>query len=142
MALLTYNPRVENSLDNLFKKVLNDFSEGVIDSKPDSFSPRTDIYETEQKFVMELSVPGMKKEDFKIDIDNDVLIISGERKLEELEGVKYHRRETLSGSFKKSYKITDLIDVENITAGYENGILSVSLPKVEKKENKKVIEIK
>ncbi|MCX2742962.1 Hsp20/alpha crystallin family protein [Mangrovivirga sp. M17] len=142
MALLTYKPNVENSLDSVFRKLFDDLSEGVVDSKPNSFSPRTDIYETEKDFIMELSVPGMEKKDFKIDLDDDVLLISGERKREDKEGVKYHRNEQLFGSFEKSFKMTEVINKENIKASYDAGILRITLPKIEKKETKKVIDVK
>lgn len=92
--------------------------------------PPVNIKEVETNFELALSVPGGNKEDFKIEIDKDLLTVSTEVKTEEVnkdEG--YTRREFAFKSFKRSFTLPNTIDVENIKANYENGILSFELPK-------------
>lgn len=92
--------------------------------------PQVNIKETETNFGLELSVPGGNKEDFKIEVDKEVLTVSTEVKTEEeKKEANYTRREFAFKSFKRSFTLPNTIDVENIKANYENGILSFLLPK-------------
>lgn len=92
--------------------------------------PPVNIKETETNFALALSVPGGNKEDFKIEIEKDILTVSTEVKAEEVKKEsEYTRREFAFKSFKRSFTLPNTIDVENIKANYENGILSFELPK-------------
>ena len=91
---------------------------------------------------MELSVPGWNKEDFNIQVEGKTLILSAEKK-EELreEGIKWNRREFRQHSFKRMFELSENIKTAEIAAKYENGILSVDLPKkevVKEEEAKKI----
>ncbi|PVX49383.1 heat shock protein Hsp20 [Balneicella halophila] len=109
--------------------------------------PAVNVSETEKNFELEVAVPGHKKEDFKIDMENDVLTISSETKKEheETEGdeKKVTRREYSYSSFRRSFQLPQDVDQENIKASYNDGILKIELPKQElnKLENKRQIEI-
>ena len=106
--------------------------------------PATNILNSEDDFVIEMAVPGMKKSDFKIDVDNDVLTISSEEKSEdEKAGANYTRREFYYNSFKRSFTLPEITDSEKIVAKYEDGVLAISIPKKEEAKPKpaKVIEI-
>ena len=106
--------------------------------------PATNILNNEGDFVIEIAVPGMKKSDFKIDVDNDVLTISSEEKLEnEKAATNYTRREFYYNSFKRSFTLPEITDSEKIVAKYEDGVLAISIPKKEEAKPKpvKVIEI-
>ena len=95
-------------------------------------SPAVNIKDNEKNFELELSVPGRNKEDFKIDLDNELLTVSYEVKKEETEEKSnYTRREITFNSFKRSFTLPDSIDAEHIEAKYENGILRFALPKRE-----------
>ena len=92
--------------------------------------PPVNIKEAETNFTLALSVPGGNKKDFKIEIDKDILTVSTEVKTEEVKKeAEYTRREFAFKSFKRSFTLPNTIDVENIKANYENGILSFELPK-------------
>ena len=92
---------------------------------------------------MELNAPGRNKEDFKINIENGLLTISFEKKVENVsEDVKSVRKEFSFESFKRSFNIDEKIQADNIQAKYENGVLKLYLPKKEEvKENPKQISI-
>ena len=98
--------------------------------------PAVNIKEDDVSFTLELIVPGRKKDDFKIEVDQDVLTISSEYKDELSEAVaveklKYNRKEYTFSSFKRSFTLPETIDMEAIKASYENGILSFKFPKKE-----------
>ena len=92
--------------------------------------PAVNIKENEKDFELELSVPGRKKEDFDIEIDNNVLTISSEYKTEsEVSEDNYTRREFGFSSFKRSFTLPETIDEDKIRADYNDGILRFVLPK-------------
>ena len=107
--------------------------------------PAVNIKETENNYVVEVASPGMKKEDFKINLEEDVLSISAEVKAKtEEKSEKFTRKEFSFSSFKREFTLPDTADTDNITANYFDGILSVSIAKKEEAKPKpaKLIEIK
>ncbi len=106
--------------------------------------PPVNIRETEQSYSLELMAAGMKKEDFNIEIDNDLLTISAGIKAEANEETgKFTRREFSFASFKRSFTLPETIKGEEINAVYEDGILKITLPKKEEvlPKAKRLIEI-
>lgn len=95
--------------------------------------PAVNILEDDKQFTLEMAVPGMKKDDFKINLENQVLTISKEMK-EQKEETKdnYSRREFVYSSFSRSFRLPKSVLVDKIKADYKDGILLVSLPKDEK----------
>jgi HSP20 family protein len=94
--------------------------------------PAVNIKENEKDFELELAVPGRKKEDFIIDVDNDILTVSAETKTEEIDKEEnYTRHEFSHTSFRRSFTLPDTITVDGIKASYKNGILRFVLPKKE-----------
>ena len=92
-----------------------------------------------------MAIPGLKKSDFKIDIDNQILSVGAETKSENSEeNENYTRREFGYSSFKRTFAIPDSVESEKIHAGYQDGILKITLPKWEEAKKKpiKTIEIK
>ncbi len=107
-------------------------------------TPAVNIKDDEKSFELALSVPGRNKEDFNIDLDNDLLTVSYEVKKEGTEEKEnYTRREFSHSSFKRSFTLPDSIDKEQIEAKYENGILKFVLPKREEAlpKPKRVIDL-
>ncbi|SHJ26248.1 Hsp20/alpha crystallin family protein [Pseudozobellia thermophila] len=107
--------------------------------------PAVNIKDNEKEFELELAVPGRKKDDFNIEVDNDVLTISAETKHEdEVKEDNYTRREFGFTSFKRSFTLPDTVDVDKIGAKYEDGLLKFVLPKKEEAlpKPKKLIELK
>jgi len=110
--------------------------------------PAVNIKEDDASFSLELAVPGRKKEDFKIEIDNDLLTISSESKKEtssenEVDTVKYTRKEFSYTSFKRSFTLPETVNADKIEALYTDGILSFKLPKKEESlpKPKRLIEL-
>jgi len=142
------------SFNSILNELLNDDFFKPVATTTHRFRPPVNIKETDKAFEMEISVPGLSKKDVNIDIDGDLLTISYERaekKTEEKKDgevkvvatEKYTRKEFTAQSFKRSFTIPENTDAEKIAANMKNGILNVSLPKVEVPEpEKKTIVIK
>ena len=95
-----------------------------------AFRPSVDIYEDEQGIHIKAVVAGVKQEDLKLEIDNNVLTIRGERKLEQEDTDKgYHRIERSYGSFSRSFALNNNVSSEDVKADYKDGVLNVLLPK-------------
>jgi len=106
------------------------------------WSPLVDITEDEKEYTIKAELPDVKKEDIKLNVHDDVLTITGERKYEKEEkGKKYHRVERAYGSFMRSFTLPEDADGSKIAAEYKDGLLKVRLPKSEKAKPK-AIEVK
>jgi HSP20 family protein len=106
------------------------------------WSPLVDISEDEKEYVIKAEIPEMKKEEIKINVHDDVLAISGERRYEKEEkGKKYHRVERAYGSFMRSFTLPEDADGSKVNAEYKDGVLKVHLPKAERAKPK-AIEVK
>lgn len=124
-------------LDNFFNERYNFAGTGK------NFLPKVDIAETGTGFEVGLAAPGMKKEDFKIEVNDSFLTISGERKfVNEDKDKNFHSVETQYGTFSKSFKLPKHVNAEKIDAKYEAGILNLFVPKDEKKKLKNTITVK
>lgn len=105
--------------------------------------PAVNIREDDKNYFLELAVPGMDKNDLRIDVDEDVLTISSERKSEHEERQDgYTRKEFSYSSFARSFYIPENVNKENINASYKDGILSVSFPKQNEVKKKLTREVK
>ena len=105
--------------------------------------PRVDIVEDEKEFLVKAELPEMKKEDVKVTVENGVLTITGERKLEKEEkNKKYHRVESEYGTFLRSFTLPAAVLADKVAADFKDGVLKVHLPKDIKAEAKKAVEIK
>ncbi|MCD8044277.1 MAG: Hsp20 family protein [Tannerellaceae bacterium] len=108
--------------------------------------PAVNVKENDKEFNLEVSVPGYDKGDINVDIDKNVLTISAKKETnnEEKDGEKVLRQEFSSSTFFRSFTIPENIDTEKIEAKQENGVLNISLPKLDKalEDKKKKIEIK
>jgi len=134
---------MEGGISRLFDEFFRDFAEVGFD-----FSPglgRTDIYEKDRNLVFETELPGMKREDIEIKVEDDRLSISGEMKrAEEVDENSYFRIGRRYGQFQHSFPLpVDMVDTGNIKARFADGILKVTLPLKESiKEKEKPIEIR
>lgn len=141
MTLVRYNP-----LNDFVPGTFGDFIESVLRDTPArkdvDFTPAVDIVKDKDYIELQLIAPGMNKGDFKIDLDQNLLTISGERVLSDEVKTRFQKRESNYGKFSRSFKLTEDINQEKITASYTDGILKVKLPLVEKKETKSIIEVK
>lgn len=106
--------------------------------------PSVNVVESEENFRIELAAPGLSREAFKVNVHEDVLTISSEKKTEnEDKAENYTRREFSYASFKRSFNLPESVDSDNIAATYNEGILNVTLPKKEEAKPKepKLIEV-
>ncbi len=108
-----------------------------------AFTPSVNTREDEKAYYIEVDLPGVKKEDIKVDIKDNTLTISGERKFkDEVKEDDYYKIETSIGKFSRTFTLPEDADVENIDAKSENGVLDIVIPKVKKEESVKTIEVK
>lgn len=104
-----------------------------------SLTPACDIAETENAFLLNFDIPGLKKEDIHIEVKGHQLAISGERKREdETKNNGFHRVERSFGKFTRSFDLPEGTNTDVIEASYENGVLKVAIPKAESKKARKI----
>src|SRR5678816_1634486 len=104
-----------------------------------AWAPNVDIFEDKEHLILEAELPGMKREDFEISVENNVITLSGERKFEKkTEGDNYHRVERSYGSFTRSFTLPQSVTAEGATADFEGGVLRVALPKREETKARKI----
>src|SRR6266567_755511 len=104
-----------------------------------SWSPNVDIYENKDQIVLEAELPGMKREDFELSVENNVITLRGERQFEKKEDSdNYHRVERSYGSFTRSFTLPQTVSAEGATAEYKNGVLRVTLPKREETKARRI----
>ena len=120
-----------NTLQSTLNRVFQDFNRGNDELLTSgTFVPPVDIYEDEQGITLKMEVPGVAQENLNINLENNTLTVSGERKFEKNEKEEnFHRIERRYGSFTRSFTLPNTVDAEKVNAGYENGILSIQLAK-------------
>ncbi|MBP6323133.1 Hsp20/alpha crystallin family protein [Aliarcobacter butzleri] len=108
-----------------------------------AFTPKVNTREGEFAYHIDVDLPGVKKDDIKIDVHDNILTIHGERNYkEEIKEEDYYKVETSFGKFQRQFTLPDNVDVENISASSNDGVLEVVVPKLEKAVEKKTIEVK
>lgn len=132
---------ISQNLDNLLGDILES---PVLKSYPsktaENFLPVCDVKENESSYSFHIDLPGLKKEDIQIDLADNRLTISGERKTETTsENEKGHIIERVFGKFQRSFDLPKNIDSENVIAKYENGVLNLEIPKSQETKNKKIL---
>lgn len=139
MTLMRYNRANDELMSKRFSDIMDEFFNEAVSVRRNNFTPSIDISETDNQFLISAELPGMKKEDINIDLENSRLTISGERSFKkEEEGKKFHRVETRYGSFNRSFQLPDNVDEESIEASYEDGLLNISIDKDEDKVKKQI----
>ena len=127
MTLSLFEPFTNTrSLEDAFNRLFNEPQS----NRP--WAPAVDLYETEHDLVLKADLPAVNSKDIDVRVENQTLTISGERKFDQQEAGKgYHRIERSYGHFSRSFSVPNTFDTENISAAYENGVLTVKLPKKE-----------
>lgn len=122
-----------------FSDVLDEFFNDAVATNRDSFVPGVDITETDDAYQVTVELPGMKKDDINISLENNQLTVSGERKFKnEDKNKKYHRVESRFGKFSRTFTLPQNVDEESINAKYEDGLLKIAIQKAEDKVSKKI----
>lgn len=136
--------RLPSVFDDIFK---TDWLGGTTNMNSIGTSiPAVNIQERDDNFTVQVAAPGKTRDDFKIELDNDVLTISSEEKKEKETNEKngrYTRREFSYSNFKRAFSLPESVQSDKISASYENGVLMINLPKKEeaKVQPKRMIEI-
>ncbi|MDY0904972.1 Hsp20/alpha crystallin family protein [Pedobacter sp. CFBP9032] len=134
MTLVKFNPEKKNNVllpgfNDIFESVLED---NFFSSRRMSNVPSVNISDSPDAYHIELAAPGLRKEDFKVNVERDMLTISTEKKTESSEGDKsYTRREFNYAAFTRSFTLPESADVDRIQASYQEGVLKLHLPKKE-----------
>lgn len=134
MTLVKVNNPISKSFDGLFRDFFQEFPSTLSKAvREDMFQfPPVNITEKADIYLAELAAPGFEKSDFKINVEGNTLTISTSKKEEKTDSTdKAIRREYSYKAFQRSFTLDDKINVDNISAAYENGILKVTLPKKE-----------
>jgi HSP20 family protein len=141
MTMMRFNPT--SPLADLFEDLFGNEQKEKMERRNYECAPSTNILETDKEFKLQMAVPGVKKEDIKIDLEKNVLNISSEKSAEKGndESEKYTRREFLYGTFCRSFTLPDTINTDKIAAEVKDGILTVTLPKMQETKVSKQIKI-
>jgi len=141
MAITRWIPRssltgFRSELDRFFD---NFFSGEEEETSLYRFTPSVDIEEGEKAYHVTAELPGVKKDDVKVTVKDNVLTINGEKKQKKEEkGKEYHRTERAYGSFQRCFRLPEMVDQENINAEFKDGMLEISIPKKEEAVSKEV----
>ena len=103
-----------------------------------NWAPPVDVAETQDKILVRAELPGVKQDQIQIEFENGLLTIRGERKLEKVDGVTWHRVERTYGSFSRSFTLPRTVDPEKIAASYRDGVLEIEVPKREEAKPKQI----
>ncbi|MCF8111522.1 MAG: Hsp20/alpha crystallin family protein [Desulfobacteraceae bacterium] len=147
MALTRWNPwttlpTLQDRINRIFDDMFPATGEGREDMGLFEWRPTVDTYEKDNAIMVKAELPGVKKDDVSIDVNNNVLSIKGARKDEEnVEDENYYRRERFYGTFQRAFTLPDNVDTDKIEASFKDGVLEVKVPKTEESKGKR-IEIK
>ena len=139
MAIIRWDPfrdmtQVQSQLNRLVDQVWN--------GRQESWLPAVDVFDTKEAVVLKAELAGMDPDDIQIEVEDNVLTIKGERKFEEtVDRERYYRVERRFGSFQRDLALPQGVRPEDISAAYEDGVLTVTVPKVEEEKPKR-IEVK
>jgi HSP20 family protein len=146
MALIRWEPvRELNTIQNEMNRLFNTFFEAPATGSGSGSSalrrwiPAMDLVETDEDFVLRADLPGLSEADVNIELEDNVLTISGERKAEHEERKEgYYRVERASGAFSRSLTLPEGVDPDRVRAHFDRGVLEVRIPKPEQRKPRKV----
>lgn len=118
---------------------LQDELERMFETPMQAWAPALDVHEDKDQFTVSLELPGLKREDINVHLEDGTLVISGERKEEtRAEGTEVHRRERFYGKFSRALTLPTAVAPDKVKAAYKDGILTVTLPKAEEAKPKQI----
>jgi HSP20 family protein len=143
MALVRWEPvRELNTIQGEINRLFNSFFDAPVSSGESigrRWLPPMDLVEADDHYVLRADLPGLSEEDVNIEVEDNVLAISGERKAEhEQRGEGYHRLERAYGSFSRSLTLPDGVDPDAVQATFDRGVLEVRIPKPEQRKPRRV----
>ncbi|OON71083.1 Hsp20/alpha crystallin family protein [Hymenobacter sp. CRA2] len=145
MAIQRYSDSFGDLMPQSFSAMMDRFFSDSLNSRGrlNAFTPHVDAYETDKGYEIEASLPGMKREDIKVEFQQGRLSISGERRMNnERNDRRYHVLESQYGSFHRSFQLPDVASAQGIEAHFEDGVLRISVPKDQQKTVRHQIQIR
>ncbi len=128
---------LQKEINRLFETSFSRLPQRFISEE--SFAPAIDLYEDENEYVVEAELPGLKQDEIKVSVEDDILTISGEKKREkEVKEGNLYRSERFYGKFERQIVLPQNTEKDNIKASYKNGVLKVVIPKKEEAKPKRV----
>lgn len=128
-----------NDIDRMFERFFGEMMPTEGRTTGSVWAPDVDVKEDEHQFTVLVELPGLKTSDIEVQVENNVLFISGERRMEEKkEGENWHFVERSYGSFSRSFRLPKNVDNENVVANYADGMLTINIPKAEEAKPRKV----
>lgn len=132
MSIVRWDPFKD--INQLFNRYPEYNTEDVRAEQKD-WAPMVDIYEANDKYIVRTELPGVDKDNVNVSVDDSVLTIKGSKQfVDAKEGEKWKRVESRYGEFVRSFSLPEEVDAEKISAAYKNGVLELSIPKVEPKK--------
>jgi len=144
MTIVKWDPfrnvaSLQDQINRMFDDTFSRMDHKREENSIGSWRPLVDIYETEDSIIIEAELAGMAKEDVDVEINDNVLSIKGERKIDtEKAEDNYYRRERLTGKFLRAFSLPMDVDIEKISAKFKDGILMLEVPKPDEKKPKKI----
>ena len=141
MELVTWEPfaglnKIQSRIHNLFDENLGQSWTSTASS---AWYPPVDVLESKEAYVIRAELPGMKKEDFDLEVKDEVLTLTGERKSEKpADGVEYRNVERVSGKFYRSFSLPQTVKHDGIQATYRDGILEINVPKADEAKPRQI----
>jgi len=135
MAIIRWDPfremtQLQNRFDRLFE---------AVGGRQESWLPAVDVFDTQDAVVLKAEIAGMNPDDIQIEVEDNVLTIKGERKFEEkVDEERYYRVERRFGAFQRSLALPQGVKSDQIDAAYDEGILTVTVPKAEQEKPKRI----
>jgi HSP20 family protein len=137
---------LRREMDRLFDDFLTGWgwrTSSTMAERWNKFTPQLDISEVNDQIKITAELPGLDREDVSVNLTNDLLTISGEKKKEtEEEGEDYYRSERTYGAFERSIRLPSEVNPDEVNAVFDKGILTITLPKMKEMETRKQIEVK
>ncbi len=128
-----------NSFSDLEKELKDSFKWNDRSIFQTGWSPTVDVSDDDNQYMLEAEMPGMDEEDIEISLEDKLLVISGEKLIKkENEGKRFSRIERSSGSFSRSFTLPTAVEANEISASFNKGILTITIPKVPRKVPKKI----
>jgi HSP20 family protein len=142
MGLIRWRPMrdlvdIQDEINRMFEDIARP-SDG--EARPARMLPPADVIENKDTFIVRTELPGLRKEDVKVTLQNNVLTVSGEKmKEQEEKNQTYYRVERSYGAFSRTFELPMPVDANNIKADFKDGILTIELPKVEEAKPKEIL---
>jgi HSP20 family protein len=142
MNMVRWNPFrdmsiLQNQMNRLFENALQTWPSDS--DTTNGWAPAADIYETDNDLVVRADLPGVDPKEIEVRVENNVLMIRGERRFEQKDDREnFHRVERSYGAFSRAFTLAAAVDADKIQASYKNGVLTITLPKAEQAKPKRI----